>query len=53
MALRDQYMGHFAAICNIPPPVLDGLRMHDFAKLVLFIEQELKNRQQQQQQQNR
>ena len=46
MALRDQFLGHFASITNIGPRELDELRMHDFAKLVLFIEQTLKNQQQ-------
>jgi hypothetical protein len=45
--LRDQFLGYFAQICHIPPPVLDNLRMQDFAKLVMFIEQTLKNQQQQ------
>jgi hypothetical protein len=43
-------MGHFAEILHISPPQLDGLRMKDFAKLVLFVEQRLKERNHQQQQ---
>jgi hypothetical protein len=42
-------MGHFAEMLHIPPRELDGLRMKDFAKLVLFVEQQIQHRQQQQQ----
>lgn len=50
MALRSQFLGHFAAITHIGPRELDELRMNDFASLVLFIEHELQRRNQQQQQ---
>ena len=42
VALRGQYLGYFAQICHINPIQVDALRMYDWAKLVLFIEDVIK-----------
>lgn len=48
VALRNQYLGYFAQITHINPNEVDALRMSDWASLVLFIENFLKQQQQQQ-----
>jgi hypothetical protein len=49
VALRDRFLGPFAEILHIAPPSLDGLRMHDFAKLVLYVEKIIEHRNKQNQ----